>query len=180
MGTTGHHPGSSAAQAGFSMVEMLMAAFIMAVGILGLSALQVMALKATRGSRSLSTAILVAEQVLDRAEMEGRLSWLNLTDRNATSPSLGDLSGLRYITQVSGTPLVDSFNSQGRPVVAASSDPLESETRYTASTTRIAATTAATGQLSEFTVQVTFQDEVNSSGAAVQRTVRLTRVVTHG
>ena len=123
MGTTGHHPGSSAAQAGFSMVEMLMAAFIMAVGILGLSALQVMALKATRGSRSLSTAILVAEQVLDRAEMEGRLSWLNLTDRNATSPSLGDLSGLRYITQTSGTPLVDSFNSQGRPVLAASSDP---------------------------------------------------------
>ena len=41
--TTDPHPRRPLAQAGFSMVEMLMAAFIMAVGILGLSALQVMA-----------------------------------------------------------------------------------------------------------------------------------------
>ena len=69
---------------------------------------------------------------------------------------------------------------QGRPVVAASTDPLESETRFAASTTRTAATTAVTGQLSEFTVQVSFQDETDQAGVAVQRTVRLTRVVTHG
>ena len=165
------------------MVEMLRTAFIMAVGILGLPALQVMALRATRGSRSLSTALLVAGQVLDQVELEGRLSWLNLTASNASSPTLEGLPGyakLRYITLASGTPRVDNFNLQGRPVVEDSGDPLESLTRFAASTTRTAATAAVTGHLSEFTVQVTFQDEADSAGAAVQRTVRLTRVVSHG
>ena len=180
MGTTGHHPGSSAAQAGFSMVEMLMAAFIMAVGILGLSALQVMALKSTRGSRSLSTAILVAEQILDRAELEGRLSWLNLTDRNGTNLNPGDLADLRYITLATGTSRVDNFNNRGRPVVVGASDEQDSGVRYLATTIRNPGDFYATGYLSEFIVQVTFQDDVNNSGGPIQRTVRLTRLVTHG
>ncbi|MEI6593017.1 MAG: prepilin-type N-terminal cleavage/methylation domain-containing protein [Holophagaceae bacterium] len=180
MASAGHPPCRAATQAGFSMVEMLMAAFIMAVGILGLSALQVMALKATRGSRSLSTAILVAEQILDRAELEGRLSWLNLTDRNASNPTLADLSGLRYITLATGTPRVDDFNNRGRPVVVGASDEQDSGVRYIATTSRNPGNFYATGYLSEFTVQVTFQDDVDASGVAAPRSVRLTRMVTHG
>lgn len=176
-----HPPGRPVNQAGFSMVEMLMAAFIMAVGILGLSALQVMALKSTRGSRSLSTAILVAEQILDRAELEGRLSWLNLTDRNATNPTLADLSGLGYINLDRDTPRVDNFNNLGQPVVLG---PFlarqDSGVRYVATTNRKPATTYATGYLSEFIVQVTFKDDVDRSGVAVPRTVILSRMVSHG
>ena len=178
--TTDPHPRRPLAQAGFSMVEMLMAAFIMAVGILGLSALQVMALKSTRGSRSLSTAILVAEQILDRAELEGRLSWLNLTDRNATNPTLADLSGLGYINLDRDTPRVDNFNNLGQPVVLGLLARQDSGVRYVATTCRKPATTYATGYLSEFIVQVTFKDDVDRSGVAVPRTVILSRMVSHG
>jgi prepilin-type N-terminal cleavage/methylation domain-containing protein len=42
-----------APQAGFSMVEMLMAALILAIGILGVTMMQLMAIRATRGSKNL-------------------------------------------------------------------------------------------------------------------------------
>ena len=57
-------------QGGFSMVEMLMTAFVMAIGILGLAMLQAMSLKASRGTRSMTTAIQVGEGVMDRIEQE--------------------------------------------------------------------------------------------------------------
>ena len=47
-------------QAGFSMIEMLMTAFVLAIGLLGLCMLQAMSLRASRGSRSLETAVQVA------------------------------------------------------------------------------------------------------------------------
>ncbi len=154
-----------------------MTAFIMAVGILGLTALQVMSLKATRGSRSLGTAILVAEQVLDQAEREGRLSWLNLTDTNATNPAA--LAGLKYINLASDSSVVDKFNSKGGPVDASSMDLTEAMTFFTATTTRVAPTKAKTGSLSELTVVVQFVDEADKSGIGVKRYVRLNRVITH-
>ncbi len=159
------------------MVEMLMTAFILAVGIMGLTALQVMALKATRGSRSLGTAILVAEQVLDQAEREGRLSWLNLTDTNVASPAA--LAGLKYINLASGASVVDKFNVKGGPVNATSTDVTETTTYFTATTTRVAPMTAMTGTLSELTVVVQFMDDADKTGAGVKRYVRLNRLITH-
>lgn len=73
-------------QRGFSLVEMLLTAFILAVGIMGLTLLQVMAMKGARGGSSLSTAIQVGEDVLDRIELEGRLSWLNISGTQLTTP----------------------------------------------------------------------------------------------
>ena len=47
------------------MIEMLMTAFILAVGILGLTMLLVMSLKGSRGGRSLTTAVLVGDNVME-------------------------------------------------------------------------------------------------------------------
>ncbi len=160
------------------MVEMLMTAFIMAVGILGLTALQVMALKATRGSRSLGTAILVAEQVLDLAEREGRLSWLNLADTNAANPTA--LAGLKYISLEAGASVVDVFNVKGVPVNAESSDVTEATAFFTATTTRLPPSTAVRGSLSELVVSVQFVDDADTRGKGVTRVVRLGRVISHG
>lgn len=166
-------------QAGFSMVEMLMAAFIMAVGLLGLTLLQVMALRSTRGSRNLGLATLVAEQILDRAELEGRLSWLNLSTQ--TTPNLAtDLPGLTYITLATGNSKVEAFNIKGLPVVTNSSDPLESGTWFTATTTRATVPAATTGSLSQFTVAVVFQEDVAKDKTPLVRTVRISRVIIHG
>jgi len=57
---------------GFSMVELLMAAFILAIGILGLSALQVVSLRQATQGRERSTASRVATSVLQRAQTEGQ------------------------------------------------------------------------------------------------------------
>jgi len=167
-------------QQGFSMIEMLMTAFILAVGILGLTMLQTMSLKASRGSRSLTSAILVAEHVMDQVEMEGRLSWLNITDTNSANPTLADLPNLKYIVIPAAGSLVEQFNSKGGPVDTASSDPTVSTSFFTVTTTRVPAAAAVTGRISDVSVQVQFVDNVDRTNTPIQRTVSLTRRIVHG
>ena len=175
------HVSTRRAEAGFSMAEMLMAAFIMAVGLLGLTLLQVMALRSTRGSRNLGLATLVAEQILDRAELEGRLSWLNLSTHSAATPNTAtDLPGLAYITLAAGSPKVESFNFKGLPVVTASSDPQESNAWFTVTTTRDILPAATHGLLSQFTVSVAYTEAVAGDKTPLVRTVRISRVILHG
>ena len=157
-------------QAGFSMIEMLMTAFILAVGILGLSMLQLMSIKASRGGRSLSTAVLVGEHVMEQVEMEGRLSYLNVSQSMSSGVvSLGD-----------GGTLVETFNSKGGPPTPASPDPAEQTPFYTVTTTRNAFVTAASGTLSDVRVQVVFTDQLDQASLPIVRAVTLTRRIIHG
>ncbi len=168
-------------QAGFSMVEMLMTAFVLAVGILGLTMLQTMSLKASRGSQSLTTAVLVAEQVLNQADLEGRLSWLNLTQSNQAAPTLADLPNLRYLTIQAGGQLVETFNVKGGAVVPGSPDPMVNTAFYTVTTTRVpSAAVMVTGGISDVNVQVQFVDGLDTNNTPIQRTVSLTRRIWHG
>ncbi len=168
-------------QSGFSMVEMLLTAFILAIGILGLSMLQVMSLRGSRGGRSLGTAVLVAEAVMDRAEMEGRLSWLNKTDSKLANPVLST-ANLKYITLVSPNGAqVDVFNIKGRIPDPTSADLAEKATFFTATTKRSQLVTGAiNGNLSDFSVVVEFQDQVDKTNTPIVRSVTLTRRITHG
>ncbi len=169
-------------QVGFSMIEMLMTAFILAIGILGLSMLQVMSLKASRGGRSLSTAVLVSEHVMDQVEMEARLSWLNATSKY-NNTSLADLPNLRYVTLADGGTRVETFNSKGGPPTPASPDPAEQTVFYTATTTRAASVVNSAntnGALSDVTVQVQFTDQLDQASLPILRTVTLTRRFLHG
>ena len=52
-------------QAGFSMIEMLIAVVILAVGLLGLAQLQITAIQANSKSESLMAATALAQQVLE-------------------------------------------------------------------------------------------------------------------
>jgi prepilin-type N-terminal cleavage/methylation domain-containing protein len=176
------HPSSSnrrRGQAGFSMIEMLMTAFIMAIGILGLTMLQVMSLKASRGGRSLSTAVLVGEHVMDQVEMEGRLSWLNATGKYTGTSNAVDLPNLKYISLVDGGTRPDSFNSKGGPPLG-NPDPADNATYFNVVTGRAGSVVATNGALSDFTVTVTFTDQLTQAGAQIQRNVTLTRRILHG
>ncbi len=173
-------------QAGFSMVELLMAAFILAVGILGLSMLQVMSLRASRGSRSLSTAVEVGERLLDQVEMEGRLTWLNVTATQYTGSGITPVPNLQYVNQVGTVTVPGGFTIKGRTPDPASTDPLDHPaTPYFTATVQRSANAVATGvdglQVHDFTVQVTFIDTVQagSTTATVPRTVTLTRRIVH-
>jgi type IV pilus modification protein PilV len=169
------------AQAGFSMVEMLMAAFILAIGILGLSMLQVMSLRASRGSRSLTTAVQVAEAMLDQVEMEGRVSWLNVTDTQmAAAPAPPPF---QYVNQAGA--VVRTFTVKGRTPDATATDPADLQPFFTATLNRsqAAVATSASGQvIHDFTVNVTFADTVQANGTPtlIQRSVVLTRRILHG
>lgn len=170
----------SSNQAGFSMVEMLMTAFVLSVGLLGLTVLQVMSMKSSRGSQSLNTAIQVAEQTMDQAELEGRLSWLNITDTNNATPSLADLPNIKYVNIAVAGSLVETYNVKGGVTNLTSPDPIEQQTFFTVTTTRAPQGVAVTGRLSDITVQVQFVDEVDQTGAAIPRTITLTRRILHG
>lgn len=173
-------PTGRAGEAGFSMIEMLMTAFVMAIGLLGLCMLQTMSLRASRGSRSLSTAVRVASGILDSVEVEGRLSWLNVTENNSIAPSLADLPKLKYVIIPAGGKLVELYNSLGGPVDAASADPVVAAPFFTVTTTQVPGVGAATGQISDFNIQVQFADSTNNANAPIQRTVSLTRRIIHG
>lgn len=171
------------AQAGFSMIEMLMTAFILAIGILGLSMLQVMSLKASRGSRSLTTAVQVGEKVMDQIEMEGRVSWLNITDSQYTAPTA--VPALQYVNLAPSTSvgLVQTFNIKGQTPQPSAPDPADSNAYFRVTSLRLPTVVGggATGNMSDFMVQVVFVDIVDATtNATVPRTVTLTRRILHG
>ena len=175
-------PGARGGQEGFSMIEMLMTAFVLAIGLLGLCMLQAMSLRAGRGSRSLATAAQVAQGVMDQVEMEGRLSWLNLTDNNNGSATISNLPNLLYLPLAVGGQLTQTYNLWGNAPISTSTDPTLSTPFFTAVTQHVAdvGTTAGTGQISDYMVTVTFADTVNGSKVAVKRSVVLTRRIIHG
>jgi type IV pilus modification protein PilV len=62
------------AETGFSLVELLLVATIMAVGLLGLLAMQVVGISNSSQSRHRGTAALLAHCLLDRMVAEGQMS----------------------------------------------------------------------------------------------------------
>lgn len=170
------------AQRGFSMVEMLMTAFILAVGIMGLTLLQVMSLKAGRGGKSLSTAVQVGEMVMDQIEMEGRLSWLNLTATEVRVPP--PLTSLQYVGRMPlAAPL--PFTTKGRTPLtlplSPGQDPIDAAVFYQVTVVEANVRNLATGRMGDFVVDVLFSDQVNpATGVAIPRHVVLTRSILHG
>lgn len=159
-------------QAGFSMVEMLMAAFILAIGILGLTMLQTMSLRTARGGQNLRIAVQLAEQVMDQTELEGRLTYLNATDTTQTTPTA--LVGLTYINQNSVDQYFNLDPVTGQPVVTTTNLP-HALFHMNMSQTYVTGTT-----LSEVTVKVMFTDSINPANQAIIRTAAVTRRILHG
>ena len=160
-------------QAGFSMVEMLVAAFILAIGILGLTLLQTMSLRATRGSQNLGIAVLLAEKVMDQVELEGRETYLNATITQYANP--GALVGILYMkpatTSVPEYYKIDPTTGQSIPAATAA------DALFTVTMTK-SAYAAGTG-LSDVTVSVVFTDSVNAT-QTITRTATVTRRILHG
>lgn len=170
-------PTSAGAQRGFSMVEMLITAFIMSIGLLGLTMLQVMSLRGARGGKSLTTAVQVGEMVMDQIEMEGRLSWLNIT---ATQYTPVPLTTLQYVNKPTlAAPL--TFTVKGQVPVLSAPDPADSTAFYAVNFVKTDVAAAGTGTISDFTLTVNFSEAVNATtNVPITRTVTLTRRILHG
>lgn len=173
---TPRKPIKNASQGGFSLVELLMTAFVLAVGILGLTMLQVMSLQASRGGRSLTTAVQLADRVLDQVELEGRLTWLNRTDTQYTNPVA--ITTLSYVGTAAA--VTQTFNIKGQIPNPLATDPADKDPFFTVITTQLARVDAAPiGQMHDYTVRVEFKDAVDNANTAVTRSVTLTRRILH-
>jgi Tfp pilus assembly protein PilV len=166
-----------AGETGFSMIEMLMTAFILAIGLLGLCMLQTMSLRAARGGTSLTTAVHVADAVMEQVEQEGRISWQNMISASPTT-----LPNLEYITLAVGAKVTQTFNQHGDVSQANATDPTVSSQLFKVTTTNLQNVGIAlgTGQVSDYLVQVQFAESTSGAGVPVQRTVMVTRRILHG
>lgn len=151
-------------QAGFSMVELLMTAFILAVGILGLTMLQAMSMRGSAGSKNLNSAVMLGEGILESIQLEGRQRMLFLkyagSAPTTTYFGTGDIP-LQYYA-FDGTKLTDATNSF-----------------YTVEikSVDIAGHTSTAGGTRQFTLHIVFTDTVGS--ATTTRQVTLTRQVAY-
>ena len=68
------HPSSRSTRSGFSIIEFLVVAMILGVGLLGLAALSTISIRGYSGSRTRDVASNLAGSVLDRLALDGRLS----------------------------------------------------------------------------------------------------------
>jgi len=171
-------------QEGFSMIEMLMTAFVLAIGLLGLCMLQTLSLRGSRGSTSLTTAVHVATGVLDQIEMEGRLSWANIGDCTPLSGQTNASLGLQYLTLAKGASGGKFyFNIEGNPYDQnAPAGSLTNNQYFTVVVQHVddVGNAGGFGQVSDFSATVNFSETVDATHAAVPRTVILTRRITHG
>jgi type IV pilus modification protein PilV len=153
-------------QAGFSMVEMLMAAFILAIGILGLTMLQSLSLRASRGSASRTTAILIANRVMDAIYTDARNSVLwKQNGADPTNPSGLLVGGVTQQYDNSGNLAATS----GAPVI------YNVVTGLTAEATPVGADYVGYGSMGLFTVTVAWTDGVDSKQNPIPRNVSITR-----
>jgi prepilin-type N-terminal cleavage/methylation domain-containing protein len=160
---------------GFSLVEMLLTAFILAVGIMGLTLLQVMAMKGARGGRSLSTAVQLGDMVMDQIELEGRLTWLN---RTASGFSPGAVP-LQFVNKtVSAAPI--PFNVKGLTPVANAPQAVDSATFFNVTFSKNDVIALGVGIISDFMVDVAFSDATDPvTNAPIMRHVVVRRRILH-
>jgi Tfp pilus assembly protein PilV len=160
------------------MIEMLVTAFILGIGILGLTMLQAMTIRGARGGSSQTVAIEVAEMVMDQIEMEGRLSWLNLTASQLAVPA--PMTTLTYIGHVPlAAPL--NYTIKGQTPVANAPNPVDSATYYQVTISSADIGAAGNGTITNYTVLVKYSEQTSATtGLPVPRQVQITRSILHG
>ena len=167
METVGLTPPSSALrrQRGFSMVEMLIGAFILGIGALGMAALQVASAASGTKSRSLGTATLLAHNLLDRITAEGNLAQAERFDQSGTVTSTGwafiDPAGFAAGASTTATSLYFDISSN---TVAAGSPTVY----YTVTWQRFQGVRASTSYAYQpFVVNVRWNEAVRQGSATV-------------
>ena len=82
---------------GFSLIEMLAAVTVLAIGLLALAGLQITAMRTNTHAASLTEAAALAQAAIERIQsLEGDRPWLRTTQVDSTPSDLADI--------VSGTP----------------------------------------------------------------------------
>ncbi len=155
-------PPARSSESGFSMVEMLIAAFIMSIGLLGLLALQVTSISNATSSRERGTATLLAHDLLDRIQSEGALAAAERYDSGTVTST-----GWTFIDPVTITNAVSSagatnlyYDIKGNPTTMGAAN-----VQYTVSWQRQAGITVGSrNAMQPFVVNVQWVELVKVNG----------------
>lgn len=156
------------------MVELLMAAFVMGIGLLGLTSLQAMAIRTTGTSARMQDAIRLGEQVLELASAEGTQAYLGERSQSKSTAAPKYLGAGAVTEFYKYRPVDDTQGAKGTLMPATAADQV-----FTVTLNQVEMAGAGFGQLVQVTVQVQFIEGVTSGGANVLRTVSFTREVIH-
>lgn len=176
-------PNRNERQDGFTIVEFLMAAFILGIGLLGMAMLLTAGVTQATKGRSRITASYIADQILEQAQMEGQHYFL--AKLSSVTPAL-----TAVFTATPGTALAlatyGQFNVDGVQVRTAAGsnvanlatlvpDPARRNPIFTARWSRRAyadATPVSTGQAQEFVVNVTWVENGLNRNLSISRLIR--------
>jgi len=157
-----------AAQLGMSLIELLVVPAMMGFGLLGLSALQALTIKAASGSRQRVAAAYVAHSVLDAIAVEGAQSYFYNTSGQPVP------AGFTRVYTAAGTSgNVGSFNINGTFLSSSMSVP---NGVIQASWERLApkgaAPVAGAPQIHEYLVNVAYIDGQQNRWLSASRLIR--------
>ncbi len=157
-----------------------MAAFILAIGILGLTALQSIAIQGSTRSKGYNGAVAVAGHILENIESQARQRWLVITsDSTATLPVYTP----NYFPTLPATPVNvnESFTFTGHYPDSTAVNLVDKAAFYTVLTHADPAlhSVAGSGSLRNYTVTVSFT-EIGPGSISIPRTVVLSKTVMYG
>ena len=168
-------------ESGFSMVEMLMAAVIMAIGLLGLCMLQTYALRVQSGSGNRTFALQVAEQVMDEAENQGRMRVL--CSQNGITPPAQTINyfGAAIPDQIFTIPVLDTTSLTAGVPSKLGQQKGVGGINFTASTAAIVLTppVALIGGIAQVNVVVQWNEAVKQGGGTNSRSIALSRQINY-
>lgn len=162
-------PAKSRTQGGFSLVELLIAAAILSIGLLGLMALQVASTSQGSSSRERGTAVLLAHNLLDRAAAEGALSAGERMDSSTGTVTSTGFTFINPTTAGMGSAHTSTaaenlfFDIRGGSVATTAPTKI-----FTVSWHRdVGLLAGPNNALAQFTVNVQWQEAVQSGSATV-------------
>jgi prepilin-type N-terminal cleavage/methylation domain-containing protein len=103
---------------GFSLVEFLMVAIILGIGLLGLAALTTTAMRGYSGSRTLDSAVALSSSVMDRLSADGRISAQLRSISGSTIPTsalVANATDGKVNTYTDPATQLGTFDLQGQP-----------------------------------------------------------------
>ena len=170
---------SRRANSGFSMIELLIAAFILGVGLLGLSALMAANLRMGSGGRQRDTAAYLGNEVIERLAADGRRSALlrsngqTLATTFLVANAVDDVTNDYQSADIGGTQQT-TFDLDGRPSAAT---PIFSVSwaRRTKAATPV---TASGAMAAEVVVNVTWSESAAGS-TPTQKWLSFSRIISY-